>query len=340
MITLYLFLLFLLGIFSFSQIDLNLTLFSNAQFINFQKNLIYLGYYQRSFSTVIFISLTLTLMLFSYFLIKTGESLSIKKILAIICALAVLGIFAYPAFSHDIFNYIFDAKILMYYGADPYITTPLMFKDDSWTRFMHWTHRTYPYGPLFLPISALFYALGFGKFTLTLLSFKVLMTASYCFTCWIIYRWKGKSALLFFASNPLIIYETLIAGHLDILMLLFMLLSLYLWQVKKHTISLVLFLASIGIKYMSIVLLPLYILKIDKKWYGISVLLLTFMGTLIQIANREFLPHYWIVFFGVCSIFVTQIKLRAILLVISIIMLLIRYIPFIYTGQWETLKII
>jgi len=59
-------------------------------------------------------------------------------------------LFSYPFLSHDLFNYLFDAKIVTFYHQNPYILKALDFPSDPWLRFMHWTHRTYPYGPSFL----------------------------------------------------------------------------------------------------------------------------------------------------------------------------------------------
>ena len=156
---LYLITLVILGIYSYSQIDLNLTLLQSPLFINFQHHLIQLGYYNRSASTAVFF-LLLGVMSFLYILLIKSPP---QKILYLFIGILLVGVISYPAFSHDIFNYIFDARILIYHHQNPYTHTALMFPTDDWTRFMNWTHRTYPYGPTFLPLTLGFYLIEIGR---------------------------------------------------------------------------------------------------------------------------------------------------------------------------------
>lgn len=112
--------------------------------------MVYFGYYNRFWSTLVYILFILLLFYFYFFFQK-------KKINVLKTAFLIgfLTLFSYPFLSHDFFNYLFDAKILTFYGKNPYQFSALDFPKDSWTRFMHWTHRTYPYGPTFLPITAI-----------------------------------------------------------------------------------------------------------------------------------------------------------------------------------------
>src|SRR3989304_7698662 len=55
-------------------------------------------------------------------------------------------IFASNALSYDIFNYIFNAKMLVIYHANPHLHTALEFAFDPWVRFMHNIHTPAPYG--------------------------------------------------------------------------------------------------------------------------------------------------------------------------------------------------
>ncbi len=183
----YVVVLALLGIYSYSQIDLNLTLSSQKIFLDFQYWLIQLGYFNRPLSTAIFLILTLLLFVFYIFFLK---NITKTSLVILIAAVAILGIFSYPAFSHDIFNYIFDARIFVVHHANPYTSTALMFPTDTWTRFMNWTHRTYPYGPLFLPLTIVVYLLGMNKFVLTLALFKALMVSGYLGCGYIIYKFR------------------------------------------------------------------------------------------------------------------------------------------------------
>jgi len=146
----YSLLLLFLIIYSYSQIDLNLTLSSNQLYQSIQQQLIYLGYFNRPLSTVVFTILLFLLFTFYFFILYlvNKKKVTLQKILLLVVLTCVILLFSYPAFSHDIFNYMFDARIVTKYYQNPYFHSALDFPNDLWTRFMHWTHRTYPYGPI------------------------------------------------------------------------------------------------------------------------------------------------------------------------------------------------
>lgn len=342
MIILYLLGLFGLLVYSFSQIDLNLTLFQTPFFQNFQHLMINLGYFNRPLSTFLFVLMSAYLTVFYCLLISKAENLSKSQVIVILLGLSLLTIFSYPAFSHDIFNGMFNARQIILYHANPYTTTPLMFPQDSWVRFMQWTHVTYPWGPLYLLISLPFYLLGLGKFILTLMSFKLMALLAFLGSALIISKLSSKRGVVLFILNPLIIYEALAAAHLDVIMLFFALLSWYLWQNKKPVSGLVSLLVSIGIKYATVTMFPVFVLsKFVKKYTGHLtgiLIILSLFGTLVQILNRELLPHYFIVPIGFIALYPKNRKITNMLIAFTVVLLLIRYVPFLYTGQWLTIK--
>ena len=240
----YWFLAIIIVVYSYSQIDLNLTLSSNSLYQTFQQKMIQLGYFNRSLSAFIYLTLIILLFANYYLLItltKKGK-LRLSQIWLLILVAGGIFLFSYPAFSHDIFNYIFDVRILLYHKANPWMYTALDFPIDPWTRFMHWTHRTYPYGPFWIIASIIPYALGFGKFVLTLFNFKLLLSFSYLGSCYLVYKisqsFKQEMAMInlsLFAFNPLVLNESLISPHLDIFMVFLGLLAIYL-IVSKRTL--------------------------------------------------------------------------------------------------------
>lgn len=331
MIVLYLLLLLALGVYSYSQIDLNLTLFQNSWFLTFQNQMIQLGYFNRQLSAWIFLAITILLFVGYIYFLRSAK----HKLLVILAGIAMLGIFSYPAFSHDIFNYMFDARIAIFHRANPYTSTALMFPGDTWTRFMQWTHRTYPYGPTFLPISFAFYALGLNKFVLTLFWFKVMAVSAYLGSSYVIYKLAKEKGLLLFALNPLVIYEGVVAGHLDIVMLFFALWGYYLWKQKRKSLSIASWLISIGIKYATAIQLPvLFIPKLSDKQRELLLILLAYAGALGQIISREILPHYFLVPLGFSALRTDNKYIVWTGIILSFLLLIFRYYPFILTGQW------
>src|SRR3989338_9660250 len=96
----------LLLIYSFSQLDLNLTLSSHSVYQSFQQQLTYLGYFNRPLSTAIYIFIVLLLAI-SYWLLHRSKLRLLAKSRLNLCQfwLAVLATViilfpSYPAFSH------------------------------------------------------------------------------------------------------------------------------------------------------------------------------------------------------------------------------------------------
>lgn len=281
-------------LFSYTQVDLNLTLSTNSLYVQLQKMLTSVGYFNRPLSTTIY-SILLVWSFIQYLLLLRlafRSKLIFTEVITFVLISSAL-LFAYPAFSYDIFNYLFDARIVIKYGLDPHYFRALDFPSDPWIRFMHWTHRYYPYGAGWLLLSLPVVYLGLGKFVLTLLLFKVMTALFYLAACFFIYRIAQKVhaptalfALVFFALNPLVLGEGLIAGHNELVMLTLSLWAMYLFMNAKQSSSIWMLFLSISIKYISAALVPLMLFwrgKVHGRffefawglWLGAALLLST-----------------------------------------------------------------
>src|SRR3990167_1948196 len=253
---LYFVILALFTVYSYSLIDLNLTLFNHPLWNSFGELIIQIGYFKRDVSIGIYIFLVLSLFLLQLFALKA-------KLNPIKIALLIAGVLlvSYPFLSHDFFNYIFDAKILTVYGKNPYLFKALDFPADPYLRFMHWTHRTYPYGPTFLPITLIPSFLAFGKFILNFLFFKIMFAGAYLLMVSLMNR-VNKTWALMLAVNPLIIIEGLVSSHNDLISLSLGIVGAYYLFTKKDFIGRIFFLMFAGIKYLT---LSFIILSKQKK---------------------------------------------------------------------------
>src|SRR3990167_4590784 len=231
LVTGYLLLATSLTIYSYTQVDLNLTLSSNPVYQSIQNQLIQLGYFNRPLSTVIFFLLVLSCTFLYFLVLKLRRNFTAKQLWTLLFALCSLLFISYPAFAHDIFNYMFDARTVVKYGQNPYFTTPLDFPQDEWTRFMRWTHVGSVYPPGWLITTIPFYLLGFGKFTLTLLSFKLLGLISFLVSSWLMLKTAGRRAWILWSFNPMILIESLSSVHNEITMVAFALLGF--WLIKR-----------------------------------------------------------------------------------------------------------
>ncbi|NCN82856.1 MAG: hypothetical protein GW947_02710 [Candidatus Pacebacteria bacterium] len=182
-------------------------------------------------------------------------------------------LFSYNALSHDVFNYLFNAKMVMVYHANPHVQTALEFATDDWTRFMHNTHTPAPYGYGWTGLSLVPYLLGFGKFTWSWLVFRLFSVASLVLVFVALQqlaRRMGKKVSLsdaaVFFLNPLVLIEVVANSHNDLWMLAPALFGLSFLLARKRFslgwrvgISLLLLAFSISIKYATVTLLPVWL---------------------------------------------------------------------------------
>ena len=322
-------------VYSYTQVDLNLTLSSNPTYQSIQYQLTQLGYFNRPLSTIIFFSI-LAGFVTCYLLLVTfldKWKLTVKQLWSLLIVSCFLFLVSYPAFAHDIFNYMFDAKTIIKYGQNPYFTTPLDFPQDEWTRFMRWTHVGSVYPPGWLVTTVPFYLLGFGKFTLTLLSFKLLGLISFLASSWLMLKLAGRKAWVLWSFNPMVLIESLSSVHNEITMVAFTLLAFHLVNPNKVSTLLrlnlnkfnpsklkaysVLIFAGL-IKYTSFLLIPFLrrpVLAAIAAWAGASAFFFV----------REINP--WYILLPVAISFMSKNKFLNFLSLASSIAVMYRYYP-------------
>lgn len=316
-----------LTIYSFALVDPNFTLINSPIWTSFRDLMIGLGYFQRYWSWIIYLIIIFLLFLFHYFFIKKYKNYS-AFFLSI--GIGLITLFSYPFLSHDFFNYIFDAKILTFYHLNPYLYKALDFPQDHWIRFMHWTHRPYPYGPTFLPITLIPSFLGMGKFVLHFFFFKALFIGLYIATVYQL-NTKNKKWAMIFATNPLIIIEGLVNAHNDIVVITLALIGICLMLSKKKLLSIVLFILSAGIKYTTI---PLIFLSEKNKKQNYLVFFGVLALLLVLVFTRDIQQWYFL------TLFVFLPYYEDILMKLNIFFggLLLSYYPYIRLGGWDSIE--
>lgn len=348
------FLLSVLGLFlySFTQVDLNLTFSQNPLYQEISKYFQYVGFFDRSLSTTFYILILFFLFLFyTLILIAVNKNkINRKQFWIIIFVVSGILTFSYNAFSYDLFNYIFDAKIFTHYHLNPYMYKALDFPNDPMLSFMRWIHRTYPYGPawLFLTIPVSF--IGSNIFIVTFYLLKILSTAFFIgliyFLEKILILTRSKKILFntaFFALNPLVLIEVLVSSHNDTSMMFFAILAVYLFLNTKWQIGLIAILFSALIKQVTVFLLfPLatyftsdYLKKrISNDLFIKLCLFFVSAGFIYVLTQIEVQPWYFLWIFP----FIALLKLNKTIIFLTIgitIGLLLRYAPFLYFGNWD-----
>lgn len=311
--------IFALFLYSFTQVDLSLTISKASVFQVIEKQFQYLGFFQRSQSTIIF-SLIMSFLfifygIFLYLCLK--NKITKKYLFYLVLGTFILLTFSYNAFSYDLFNYIFDAKIVTHYGQNPFLHKPADFLADPMLNFMRWTHRLYPYGISWLVLTVPLSFIGANIFIFTFFLFKLLSGLSYLGSGYLIYKISEKisssnkiSNTLFFALNPLVLIEGLVSAHNDMPMVFITLLSFYLYLKKKKAVSFFSYIFSVGIKYATAVFIPsvLYIWlfnklsrKINWEHFFTFSLLLSLLTVIFASLRTTFQPWYFLLSFAIAS---------------------------------------
>lgn len=152
------------------------------------------------------------------------SSMSPRVLLGATVVLALAGIWMYPRFGTDIFYYAFRLRQWLVYGENP-LTAPVESHPDDPLYELVWVvPGVLPaYGPFWYVLAWVPAALGGSSIFGLVLSFKALAAVSYATVAWLIWRCTGGrpvherwSAVVFFAWNPLVLFDVLGKGHNDI----------------------------------------------------------------------------------------------------------------------------
>ena len=346
---LYFFGLICLFLYSYTQVDLNLTLSQNPAVLSFQRYFQQIGFFQRPLSMILFLSILFLLFILYIIFLRNAQAghINKKQMWILILSAAIILNFSYNAFSYDLFNYIFDAKVITHYHLNPYNYRALDFPSDPMLLFMHWTHRLYPYGPTWLGLTIPLSFLGMGFFIPTLLLFKTLATVCFLGTAYFINKTlklispsNEKFGTIFFALNPLVLIESLVSAHNDIVMVFLVTIAIYFLVTKKHLHSFIFLILSAGVKFATGLLLPIliyvYFKKEKIKWDRVflySIILMTF-GIIFASVRTNFQPWYILYIFPFAAFLARKEYILFPTITISAFAIA-NYLPFLGLGNWD-----
>lgn len=326
---------FLLLFLSYFWVDLNLTLVSWGPVNQILEKLKWLGYFNRPLSSRLYLAIILLLvliqiyLLFSRFIYKA----SLKKLFLLAGGVILITSLAYPFLSYDLFSYLFDAKIIWHYQKNPYQHSPDQFTPDPWLRFMRWTHRTAPYGPIWLAYTLLPAVFSFGRFILNFYGLKLLGGLVFFFTGWLLLKItnNNRKVFVYWFFNPFLVIEFLVNGHNDLLMIALFVAALFFYRKKRTALTLGAFLSSVAVKFMTILAWPLIIFKNRHFWATLFIFFML-IGFAWQI-NR-FQPWYFTwVFLALPLMKMTNFS-WLVVFIFQALLLILKYQPFLATGSW------
>lgn len=337
---------FLLFLYSYTQVDLSLTLSRSGLIQDVQKGFQYIGWFNRPLSTLLYICVFLILFVLYIITLKFVDKgvISKKTIWKAILIVTVFGTLSYNAFSYDLFNYIFDAKIVTFYNSNPYLHKALDFPADPMLSFMRWTHRMYPYGPIWLAITIPLSFIGAQIFIVTFFLFKLFISAFFILSAWIIYKisklLKLPNSLLplvAFALNPFVILEGLVSAHNDLVMMGLSLTGIYYIFQAKYLKGWIFVAFSIGVKFATALLIPAYVEYWRSKNKTNFIIICTIMmavAVILATVRTTFQPWYLLYIMPFAVFFIHKQIIKIILLMFSL-GAVIYYVPFLFTGNWD-----
>jgi hypothetical protein len=339
------------SVYSYSQVDPNLVLSSHPLFWSFQQFMWQLGFEHRYASLMIYLLIIIGLYLGYAGIISDSRrhQWTFKKILLFMCLSIVALLPAYPALSHDVFNYAMNAKIVWNYQADPHSLSALEFADDPWLRFMHNVHTPAPYARGWTWLSVPLGFLGQENIKLNLFIYRILMIVSLLgiiyFLSLLVPPHK-RSQLLLFGINPLVLIETVGNIHNDAVMMVFAVAALVVGMraYKRHSFILYLIAGSllaisVSIKYGSIMMLfGLGVHYLLGRWnFQVkrgNVLAIAHFLPLLSDRSKWFLP--WYLLWSLTFIpLMTSVWLKRLLIWFSVGALL-SYAPYLFYGDYSS----
>lgn len=349
----YFILLAIYSVFSYSLTAPNLVLSGWMPYWSFQTWMWTTFFNNRPLLTFTFISIILAVLLNFILIIKTWpKNKKINWWLPLLIASPLL--LSNNALSYDVFNYIFNAKMVAVYQANPHIQVALSFASDNWTRFMHNTHTPAPYFYGWTGLSLLPYYLGAGKFLPTWLSFRLFSYLSLgllSFTLTKFNQLKLTKLHIVTLFNPLLLIEIISNAHNDLWMMVPAIISMILISQKKslknNLLSLFLLLFSASIKLATLALFPLWLAlvlpwkKLNRKLYIFVQKNWAFLASILMFLpllsprSKQFLPWYLIWSLVWVTLFNDKWKPWKISLTILSLSSLFRYIPFLWAGNYE-----
>ena len=173
----------------------------------------------------------------------------------------------YPIGALDVFAYVFQGRILAHYHANPFVVAPASFPQDPVLPLLAWPSEPSTYGPLWVIVEGASALLYEDSLLAGLAVFKAMGVALHVLTAYAVFlvlKRQGAQApvagTLFFAWNPLMIFEAAANGHNDVAMACLALLAVYALAAGRVSLSYPLLMASALVKFVTLVLFPVFLM--------------------------------------------------------------------------------
>lgn len=342
--------LLLYTVFSYTQVDPNLVLSSYPWYWRLQNQMWQWSADNRLALSVIYASAIVTMFIGYAGLLRQLSTTQIQKssLMWLVGVSIIILFVSYPALSHDIFNYIFNAKMVLLYQANPHVDVALNFPNDPWLSFMHNTHTPAPYGYGWTVISLIPGFVGQNHLKLTIILFRLMMSISLLLLAVVQFRLvdkKHQPLVYAFLLNPLVLIETVSNIHNDVVMMLLLFLAIASFRKASSQKALVwvafggmLFLASVSIKFASVMFVAGLVLEkivtlVGRKLSFGGAQSISMFLPLLTSRSQRFLP--WYLIWNMSFLAFTQEKIIRHTAIWFTFSGLLSYIPYLYFGEYS-----
>lgn len=223
----------------------------------------------KTLSTITYLSIFVSLMIIYLMIVNSKNQFKdIKQILKYVAIISIIFVVMLPWTSSDIFYYMGVGELDSQYGKNPYYITMKEYyeQNDIDDEILEqgangfWANTTVVYGPIAQFIFKICTAISFKNINICLAIFKILNVIVHLANCYLIYKLSNKKFAIIYGLNPFVLLEFIGNVHNDIIVVFFVLLALYFLKQRKLLPSLVNLALATGIKYFTILLLPVVII--------------------------------------------------------------------------------
>lgn len=188
-------------------------------------------------------------------------------------------LFSFPVGSRDVFAYAFYGKMWAVYGIEPARTPPTALAQDSWFPMLQawWKEGAAGYGPLFLLQTRLIGWLSGESLTAAVALYKLVNLSLLLGSVFLVIALSGEGPAtrdpghllardgrpveaILWATNPLVLFESLSSAHNDLAMAVLVLAALRSWRQGAGGQAAMWWTLSVWFKWYSIVLLPFWLI--------------------------------------------------------------------------------
>ncbi|MBX4205637.1 hypothetical protein KW795_00395 [Candidatus Microgenomates bacterium] len=256
---------------------------------------------RRTF-TLVFILLTTALIVqILAGIIVYKKNINFKQIFIFSIIFNLSLLFVWNIASNDLYLHIQRGRMVALYNANPYSVTydSLKFQDPLYeTLRTVWSGQLSLYGPTFTLFGAAISLIARNNFMAYIISYKIIYSVLNILVGYLIYKiTKNAYAAFLYSWNPAILFEIQLNNHLEILMIFFMVFSIYLllskvdW--KRYILAISILTLGSLTKFFSFLIYPFYIIYGFRKLKTIKEkLLFLLIGGFLQILiiTLSFLP--------------------------------------------------